>query len=279
VDAARVVDHIGGRVRVWTLGSGSAGNAIVIEADGTRVLIDAGYPARTLARRMESVELAPESIDALIVTHEHVDHCRGVSAAQNKWGWPVFASAGTLAGIPAYDATRATAVAPGTTVEIGALSVTLIAVSHDAAEPTALTIEGRNSGTRAGVAHDLGIVPETLRAAFIELDVLLLESNHDVEMLRNGPYPPFLQQRIASRTGHLSNFQSASLLRDVASERLQQVILLHLSEENNSPHLAQAAANAALKGTRCRCSPVAAPQGEAMGPFGRAAAPSQLSLF
>jgi phosphoribosyl 1,2-cyclic phosphodiesterase len=266
-------------VRVWTLGSGSAGNAIVIETDGTRVLVDAGYPARTLARRMETVEIAPESIDALIVTHEHVDHCRGVSASQNKWGWPVFASAGTLGGIPEYDTTRATAVAPGATFEIGALRVTLIAVSHDAAEPTALMIEGRTSGTRAGLAHDLGIVPDTLRTAFSELDVLLLESNHDVEMLRNGPYPPFLQQRIASRTGHLSNFQSASLLRDVASERLQQVILLHLSEENNSPHLAQAAANAALKGTRCRCTPIAAPQGEAMGPFGRAAAPSQLSLF
>lgn len=266
-------------MRVWTLGSGSAGNAIVIEADGTRIMIDAGYPARTLARRMESVQLAPESIDALIVTHEHVDHSRGVAAAQSKWGWPVFASAGTLGGIPEYDVSRATAIAPGGTFGIGALSVTLIPVSHDAAEPTALTIEARTSGTRAGLAHDLGAVPDALREAFTGLDVLLLESNHDIEMLRNGPYPPFLQQRIASRTGHLSNFQSASLLRDVASERLQQVVLLHLSEENNSPHLAQAAANAALKGTRCRCVPVAAPQGEAAGPFGRAAAPPQFSLF
>jgi phosphoribosyl 1,2-cyclic phosphodiesterase len=279
VGASYDVRRVGGIVRVWTLGSGSAGNAIVIEADGTRILVDAGYPARTLARRMESVGIAPESIEALIVTHEHTDHCRGVTASQNKWGWPVFASTGTLGGIPEYNATRATAVVPGATFDIGALSVTLIPISHDAAEPTALTIEGRSSGTRAGIAHDLGIVPDALRAAFSELDVLMLESNHDVEMLRNGPYPPFLQQRIASRSGHLSNFQSASLLRDVASERLQQVILLHLSEENNSPHLAQAAANAALKGTRCRCTPVAAPRGEAMGPFGRAAAPSQLSLF
>jgi phosphoribosyl 1,2-cyclic phosphodiesterase len=190
----------------------------------------------------------------------------------------VFASPGTAAGIPDFALTRGTPVAPGTRFDIGALSLTLIPVSHDAAEPTAVAIESRSSGLRAGVAHDLGVVPDGLRRAFADVDLLLLESNHDTEMLRNGPYPPFLQQRIASRSGHLSNDQSASLLRELASPRLQQVVLLHLSEQNNTPRQAQSAAASALRGTRCRCVPVPAPQHSAAGPFGQVMASLQLAL-
>jgi len=123
------------------------------------------------------------------------------------------------------------------------------------------------TGFRTGIAHDLGAVPETLRSAFARLDLLLLESNHDEEMLRNGPYPPFLQKRIVGGYGHLSNRRSAAFARELAGPQLRELVLLHLSEVNNTPALAVAAARAAL-GSRTKLPVTAAPQDKAAGPFG-----------
>lgn len=255
-------------MRAWTLGSGSRGNAILLEDEGTRVLIDAGYPPRTLARRLAAIGVEPPTIAAMIVTHEHVDHARGVSAAQAKWKWPAYGSAGTLGGITNLDMTRATAVAPGVPFEIGALQFTLVRVPHDATAPTACLATSSRTGFRTGIAHDLGAVPDGLRLAFASLDLLLLESNHDEQMLRSGPYPPFLQDRVAGRNGHLSNRQTAAFLQDLAGPSLREVTLLHLSETNNTPALALASARAAIgRGRQAR--PIhAAPQDEPSGPFG-----------
>ncbi|HLA90753.1 MAG TPA: MBL fold metallo-hydrolase [Gemmatimonadaceae bacterium] len=258
-------------MKAWALGSGSRGNAILLECGGTRVLIDAGFAPRALARRLATVHVPPESIEAVVVTHEHVDHSRGVAAAQAKWGWRVVGSAGTLAGIGGLDARRTIAVAPARAFAIGALDVELVRVPHDAAEPTAVLATVRRSGFRAGCAHDLGSVSGALRRAFTGLDLLLLESNHDEALLRSGPYPPFLQDRIASRTGHLSNRQSSGLARELAGPSLRALVLLHLSEVNNTPEHATHAATMSLAGTRVRGVAVAAAaQDRVVGPFGDA---------
>ena len=261
-------------MRAWTLGSGSKGNSILLESDGTRVLIDAGYSPRALAQRLASAGVQPESISAVIVTHEHTDHVRGVSAAQRRWKWQVCGSAGTIAAIAAIaelDEHRCTALRSGAAFTIGALQFELVRVPHDASAPTAVVATATRTGFRTGIAHDLGAVPDALRTAFLRLDLLLLESNHDEEMLRTGPYPAFLQARISGGSGHLSNRQSAALSRELAGEQLRQLVLLHLSEVNNTPRHAVIAAEAALRGARARCLVTAAPQDRAAGPFGDAA--------
>lgn len=258
-------------MRAWTLGSGSKGNSILLEADGTRVLIDAGYSPRALKQRLASVHVAPESISAVIVTHEHIDHMKGVAAAQRRWKWQVFGSAGTIGAIDDLDETRCTLVRSSAAFAIGAMQFALVRVPHDASAPTAVVATATRTGFRTGVAHDLGNVPESLRAAFTRLDLLLLESNHDEEMLRNGPYPPFLQSRISGGSGHLSNRKSAAFTRELVSEQLRQLVLLHLSEVNNTPKHALAAAQAALRGARAKLPVAAAPQDRAAGPFGDSA--------
>ena len=257
-------------MRAWTLGSGSKGNAILVESEGTRVLIDAGYPPRTLAQRLAMIRVAPESIAAVIVTHEHIDHMRGVRAAQRRWRWHVYGSAGTIDAIPRLDGRRATLIRSGAPFTIDALQFELVRVPHDAAAPTAVVATATHTGFRTGIAHDLGAVPERLLAAFANLDLLLLESNHDEEMLRTGPYPPFLQARIAGGSGHLSNRKSAALTKELAGPSLRQLVLLHLSEVNNTPAHALNAARAALRAAKSRCAVTAAPQDRAAGPFGGA---------
>jgi phosphoribosyl 1,2-cyclic phosphodiesterase len=255
-------------VRSWSLGSGSHGNSILLECDGTRVLIDAGFPPRELARRLATLSVAPESISAVVVTHEHFDHARGVAAAQRRWRWHVFGSTGTLARIPRLDSTRASAAAPGTAWVVGRLAIEVLSVSHDAAAPMAVLATSERTGFRTGIAHDLGSVSDGLRRAFSRLDCLLLESNHDEGMLRAGPYPPFLQGRIAGRNGHLSNRQSALFARDLAGRTLREIVLLHLSEVNNTPRQAVAAARQALHSARPECTVTASSQHRVVGPFG-----------
>lgn len=234
-------------MRVCTLASGSKANATFVESGGTRLLVDCGLGPRILASRLAEVGVAPTSIDAVVITHEHIDHMKGLAQAVKKWGWPVVATTGTLAGIADIPAARQLATAYNAPRVIGECSVELHPVPHDAAQPSAVVITGTRSGARVGVATDLGHVPDALGAALERLDCLVFESNHDEVMLRTGPYPPYLQARIASSTGHLSNRQSAGLLVRAAHKGLRQVLLAHLSQQNNEPRLAMDAATEALK--------------------------------
>ena len=262
-------------MKAWTLGSGSKGNAILLESDGTRVIVDNGFSPRALAQRLASVQIAPESISAIIVTHEHVDHSRGVPLVQKKWKWHVYASGGTLRAMRDVDTKLSTEVRTDLPTVIGALQFEFVRVPHDANAPIAMVATAQRTGFRTGVAHDLGAIPDALRVAFARLDLLLLESNHDEEMLRNGPYPAFLQQRITGGAGHLSNRKSAAFARELAGPQLRELVLLHLSEVNNTPKLAVEAARAALTG-RSKLPVTAAPQQSAAGPFG-AHAPAKSS--
>ena len=255
-------------MRAFTLGSGSAGNAILLECGDTRVLIDAGYAARTLARRLAEIQVAPESISAVVLTHEHIDHVRGVGVSQSRWGWHVYGTKGTLDGVRDLDNERATAVAPLTPLTIGAIECTLVRVPHDAAAPTAVLASHAASGYRVAIAHDLGQVPEMLAQAMADVDLLMLESNHDEEMLRTGPYPVHLQRRIRAETGHLSNREAGLVLSERASTRWREVVLLHLSETNNTPRHATTSAERALRGARAVRPVTAVPQDAPAGPFG-----------
>ena len=264
-------------MRLWVLGSGSSGNSILLEAGDTRILIDAGFFPRTLAMRLRSCGAPPESVQALIITHEHSDHVRGAAAAASRWGWEIHASAGTVRACRAL--ANAHAFRAGDAVSIGHVKVQTVRIAHDAADPVAIVACDERTGVRAAVAHDLGGPNDALRRALERVDVLVLESNHDEEMLRTGPYPPFLRARIAGARGHLANRVAGQLARGAAHAGLREVVLAHLSEQNNTPAAAHRAMAAALRGTRFTGRLTPASQREPCGPFGpKTAAPRARQL-
>jgi phosphoribosyl 1,2-cyclic phosphodiesterase len=264
------------------LGSGSSGNAILIECDGSRILIDCGFGTRTLAGRLKTIGVKPESIEGCLVTHEHTDHVKGAGAAAKRWGWGVYATPGTSRA-PELEKANVHLFAPGMTIEFPRMRVTSTATPHDANESVGFVVESRSTGARAGVFHDMGHVTRAVAGACESLDILVLESNHDDDMLRNGPYPPFLQRRIASRVGHLSNRDAGNFMRDAASRQLNHLVLAHLSENCNSPKVALGSMKAALSKTVFKGSLSAAPQDSVVGPFtpgaNKAESPLQYSLF
>lgn len=245
-------------MRVSVLGSGSRGNAILVDAGNTRLLVDVGFGPRTLALRLAAVGCAPESIAGVVLTHEHVDHAQGALQACEKWGWPLVATAGTLSKLPSSGVSLQT-IAHGESWTVGDLRGESVSVPHDATDCAAYVFEHTHSGQRLGVALDLGHVPSGLLRAFERLDMLVVEANHDIAQLMGGPYPWMLKQRIASDTGHLGNHDAAAFVSDCAHPGLRAVILAHLSERNNSPALAVDTVRSALR-RRGRAGAAAADQ-------------------
>lgn len=236
-------------LRACSLGSGSGGNALLVEArDGTsvtRVLVDNGFNLRQLGRRLGRAGLTVQDIDAVLVTHEHSDHAGGVPGLACKSGVPVYCSEGTAR------AARLTAsgvawreLVSGVRQEIGALIVDPYEVPHDAAEPLQFVF---GDGVRwLGLLTDAGSSTATIVRALRRADALVLECNHDEGMLHGGTYPAFLKARIAGSRGHLSNAQAAALLREVGAGGLRWVAAAHLSAQNNTKALACAALASAL---------------------------------
>ena len=247
-------------MRVWSLGSGSSGNALVVESGGHRLLVDCGFGPRALATRLQAVGISPESISALLITHEHVDHAQGAERAQKKWRWPVHATAGTLRGLRDIEVRWRRPVEPGRVEAIEGFSIEAVAVPHDAAAPVAYVITGAASGARVGIAHDLGAVPERFQDRFARCDLLCLEANHDVQMLRDGPYPAALKTRIRSGRGHLNNDEGGALAAALAHPGLRGVALLHLSAVNNTPEVAVRAVGRHLRAAGYSGPLVAAPR-------------------
>jgi phosphoribosyl 1,2-cyclic phosphodiesterase len=263
------------------LGSGSAGNAVLIECDGTRLLVDCGFGTRTLAGRLKTIGVAPESIDGCLITHEHTDHVKGAGAAAKRWGWSVYATAGTAKAPELADA-AVQQFEPGMSIEFPRMSVTSTATPHDANQSVGFVVTSRSTGARAGLFYDIGHVSRAIADACTSLDLLVLESNHDDDMLRNGPYPRFLQARIASRTGHLSNHDAGAFARSGVSRGLNHLVLAHLSERCNTPEVAVGAMRESFRGSRFSGTVTAASQSEVVGPFvpraSRAEAPMQYAL-
>jgi phosphoribosyl 1,2-cyclic phosphodiesterase len=312
-------------VRFTVLASGSKGNSTVVSGGRTRILVDCGLSCRELFRRMKLAGEEPETLDAIIITHEHMDHINGLSVTARKLGIPVYFTEGThrawmrwltprrqmtyaqwleqcrkqaaerqaeapgeanAEGDPddpepemvletTPDASEQPESAPdpapqapsnrppsrkedptwlpsveyfqaGQPFEIGDIAVSPFTIPHDAADPVGFVF--RAEGVRMAFATDLGYIPPNVKAQLQKVDLLLLESNHDLEMLRDGPYPWAVKQRVLSRVGHLSNLATAEFLETSYDGQAAYVILAHLSESNNLPELARVSAERALNG-------------------------------
>ncbi|MCK8602357.1 MBL fold metallo-hydrolase [Desulfoferrobacter suflitae] len=219
------------------LASGSKGNSILICSAATRVLLDAGLSGKELARRMDMGDVPARRLDALVISHEHQDHVRGMGVMSRRFDLPVYLSQGTLEKLPPQvgHIAHPQVFHPGVAFTIGDLQIRPFAISHDAAEPSGFIIQ--HGETRLGICTDLGIATHLVKTRLQKCHGLILEANHDTDMLLKGPYPLHLKQRIRSRHGHLSNEDTCELLRSVYHEALKVVVFAHLSEVNNHPHL------------------------------------------
>lgn len=234
-------------MRVCLLASGSKGNVIYVETAESRLLIDAGLSAREIGRRLNLIGACADNLDAMLVTHEHRDHCRGLGPAARRWHLPVHVHHATRGALPDVGVLADTVeFDSGDRFCLRDLEVETVPVTHDAVAPTGFiltTAEGK-----IGIVTDLGLATRLVADRFQGCRALVLESNHDEEMLRDGPYPWPLKQRIRSRHGHLSNRESAELLQTLYWDGLEAVFLAHLSETNNAPHLAERCAREVLAG-------------------------------
>jgi phosphoribosyl 1,2-cyclic phosphodiesterase len=230
-------------VRFASLGSGSRGNALVVEAGRTRILLDCGFGPRNLAARLARVGLTPQDLAAIVVTHEHTDHTAGIAACVRNYGTEVFLTHGTLNAL-AFDGIAPRVFAPHAPFVIGDIQVRPVPVPHDAREPVQFTFS--DGANRLGVLTDTGCVTPHMIDMLSGCAALVLECNHDTAMLTGGSYPQHLKQRIAGRYGHLNNAAAADLLSRIDRSRLQHVVAAHLSQENNTPALATTALAAVL---------------------------------
>ncbi len=243
-------------MRVCLLASGSKGNAVYVESRKCRILIDAGLSAREIGNRLAGIGTGGDDLDAVFMTHEHSDHCRGMGPLARRHRLPVYVHHQTIRALGncgVIDDVRE--FEEGDSLALGDIQVTSFPVTHDAAAPVGYVIETPEG--KIGVATDLGIVTRLVAERLKGCRVLILESNHDETMLRDGPYPWHLKQRIRSNHGHLSNLASAQLLQGLLWEGLEAVFLAHLSEANNTPGLAEACAREVL-GAQTLCQPALA---------------------
>ena len=271
-------------MKLWVLGSGSGGNAVMVETARSRILVDAGFAPRVLKKRLAVADVAPESIEAVVVTHEHTDHIKGVAAAARKWGWTIVSTAGTRMMCPDWAALRTILTPRKSSVVIGDFHLETVPVSHDASEPIAVIVTSIAEGARAGIIYDLGHVTEGVSRALDKLDILVIEANHDEGMLRAGPYPPSVQARIRGKFGHLSNRDAAQTASQSIHTGLNNIVLAHLSEKNNNPRTALGTVGDSLRRARFKGRLTAASQDRVVGPFCigagsvTASAPIQLAL-
>ncbi len=233
-------------MRFSVLGSGSKGNSVYIESGTTAILIDAGFSGKEMAARLHSIGRRLEDVDAIFLTHEHQDHIQGAGILSRRCQIPVLSNYGTMKGGEARlgQLHRYAEFETGAMVEMKDLQIRSFAISHDTADPVGFVVDnGRES---LGYCTDTGKVSALMRQRLKGCQGLILEFNHDLQMLKDGPYPLALQQRVRSAHGHLANTDAADLLQFLLHERLQWVLLSHLSEVNNHPDLALQAVMSAL---------------------------------
>lgn len=252
-------------VAVWVLGSGSRGNAAVVAHAGRLLLLDAGFELPELVDRLERAGLHPWAVEEVLLSHGHRDHVLGAAAGARAYGWRVWGALGTVWRWRALREIPLAPFEPGGSFDAGRFRVQTAPTPHDVDDSAAFVIEV--AGVRVGYCTDLGHAPEAVVTLLAGADALLLEANHDAELLRTGPYPPELQARVAGPTGHLGNAQAAALLGAVSHPGLRQVVLGHVSRHNNTPALARAAAAGALEAAGYRGALHVAPQDAVLGPL------------
>jgi len=240
-------------VSISVLASGSRGNSSIVSSSRTKILVDAGISCRETVKRMRAAGDDPRSLSAILITHEHSDHVYGLAVLARKFQLPVFMTGAThqawarslrddAGELPQL--ARLEVFSAGRRFQIGDIEVTPFTIPHDAADPVGLTL--RADGVKVGIATDLGYTPPNVCHELRGCDVLVIESNHDLEMLRGGPYPWSVKQRVGSPTGHLSNDQLSKFLCTEYDGGASYVVLAHISEQNNHPELARHAAEKAL---------------------------------
>lgn len=219
-------------MRIASLGSGSRGNATLVQHEQTTLLIDNGFSLKQFTQRLERFEIDPGSIDAVLLTHEHGDHSGGIERLCNNHDIPLWTAVGTARATLPPDFRYHRLVA-GQAVVFGGIEVLPITVPHDASEPLQFIFHQLDNGKRLGILTDTGHVTRHIVEAFSHLNALLLEFNHDPDMLETGPYPDMVKQRVGGNLGHLSNHQSIDLLRRIDTASLGCLIAAHISEKNN----------------------------------------------
>jgi len=228
------------------LASGSKGNAIFISDGATSILVDAGLSGREIERRLRSKGIDPASLSAIVLSHEHSDHTRSVGVLSRRYDLPVYVNPATLKAAAAQlgRLKKVETFNCGAAFHIDRLQVHPFSISHDAIDPAGFTVAC--NGTKIGIATDLGIATAMVKTHLKGCSLVILEANHDPAMLIEGPYPWHLKQRIKGRSGHLSNQDARMLLDEIKHDRLEQVILAHLSEINNTPAKARRSVGQAL---------------------------------
>jgi phosphoribosyl 1,2-cyclic phosphodiesterase len=263
-------------VSVSLLASGSRGNCALVASSSTRILVDAGLSGRETFKRLRGLGEQPDQISAILITHEHSDHVAGLQRLATKLKVPVFITEGTHHAwsramrdeegkIP--ELPKAEHFSAGRSFRVGDIEVSPFTIPHDAADPVGFTF--RAEGIKIGFATDLGYMPVSVRNHLSGSTVLVMESNHDVEMLRTGPYPWSVKQRVMSRVGHLSNDSLAEFFSGDYDGSAEYLVLAHLSEQNNHPEIARASAENALRSRQGLWSNrvLLASQGEATAPI------------
>ena len=229
-------------MRMMSIASGSSGNCIYIGTDNTHVLIDAGISKKRIVQGLAKLDLTLDDIDAIFITHEHDDHIKGVGVLERQCVTPLYGTACTLSYISKSNKLGTLpdgiyhSIIPGEEFCIKDLFISSTSISHDAIDPVAYTFS--DGKKKAGVITDLGVYNDEIINKFYNLNSLLIESNHDINMLMTGPYPYILKQRILGETGHLSNESCGRLLEEIIGPQTENILLGHLSKENNFPELA-----------------------------------------
>ncbi|MEN8375711.1 MAG: MBL fold metallo-hydrolase [Gemmatimonadota bacterium] len=273
-------------MRITILGSGSRGNATLVQAGGTRLLVDAGFSGRDLERRLERVGVTPDELAGILITHEHGDHTRGMGVLARRWSLPLHITPVTRRAVGALlkGSEVVHSYRPTESFLIGDVEVRPFLTAHDAADPVAVSLRDTVTGYRLGIATDLGRPTAAVRHALSACDVLLLEANHDEVLLRHGPYPWSVKQRVASSHGHLSNQAAGQLAAELWHPGLAAVVLAHLSDACNEPALARQVVGEALRRAGFRGELFVAPQDEPLETLDvealrRSVRPAQLPLL
>lgn len=225
----------------YTLASGSGGNCSLVRAGSTLLLFDAGISCRRIEQSLKALGLTLGDLSAVFLTHEHADHIGGLKTLAKKCSAPIYASRGMAAALPAIPRV----LAAGDALDLPGCRVRSFSTSHDAADPVGYRVDSADGSL--GILTDTGFVTDAAREALTGVDTLLLEANHDIELLKSGPYPYFLKQRILGSEGHLSNAAAAEFARFAAEHGTRDILLAHLSKENNTPALAEYAVGRALQ--------------------------------